>query len=84
MSRTYKLHLSDDSYDRLEQQRADDDGMALPVQDNPTVSLGSAYERGRKSAFRDLDNTEHNPFRRRTRLHEAWDNGRGDELESFA
>lgn len=77
MSRTYKVHLDETKLEELEQERATDDGMPEPV------SLESAYARGRKAAYVDGD-LQSNPYARRTRLHEAWDNGRGDELEEFA
>lgn len=88
MSRTYKLHLSDDAYDRLERERATAEGMPEPLEAvtpvSPLVSLETAYSQGRKAAYGAIDRLPTNPYRGHSRLHEAWDNGRGDELESFA
>lgn len=55
----YKLHLTDDTYDRL-----------------------AAYSRGRDDTYR--TETAVNPYKGNEELCEAWENGRGDELESFA
>lgn len=85
---SYKLHLPEAAYERLERARATDDGMPEAPEHaravHAPVSVQSAYERGRKAEYRDVDNGHiRNPYAS-PRLREAFSNGVADELESFA
>lgn len=86
---SYKLHLAnaDTLLDQLEQERASDDGMPEPLERTEArtpTSIHTAYEQGRAAVSGSVGAIPKNPYRGHSRLHESWDNGRGDELESFA